>query len=180
MRLSILIAEDSPVDRMLLSTIVGKQGHRVLTAADGQEDGLDRIGVLARDLQADGALAGDHIGVVERMHEGQAARDLDLPGLGLRVVERVAMQDDIAAQTPHGFDLDGRRRPRHHDGCGNTELARRQRDALGVIARRCADHAHPSLRVRQPDDLVVGAADLEREDRLKILPLQQHGSRQAL
>ncbi|MFN5719342.1 MAG: pyridoxal-phosphate dependent enzyme, partial [Bradyrhizobium sp.] len=47
-------------------------------------------------------LAGDHIGVVERMHEGQAARDLDLPGLGLRVVERVAMQDDIAAQTPHG------------------------------------------------------------------------------
>ncbi|MCW8157322.1 response regulator [Stutzerimonas stutzeri] len=37
MRLSILIAEDSPVDRMLLSTIVAKQGHRVLTAADGQE-----------------------------------------------------------------------------------------------------------------------------------------------
>ncbi len=37
MRLSILIAEDSPVDRMLLSTIVGKQGHRVLTAADGLE-----------------------------------------------------------------------------------------------------------------------------------------------
>ncbi len=37
MRLSILIAEDSPVDRMLLATIVGKQGHRVLAAADGQE-----------------------------------------------------------------------------------------------------------------------------------------------
>ena len=36
-RLTILIAEDSPVDRMLLSTIVAKQGHRVLTAADGLE-----------------------------------------------------------------------------------------------------------------------------------------------
>ena len=35
--LTILIAEDSPVDRMLLSTIVAKQGHRVLTAADGLE-----------------------------------------------------------------------------------------------------------------------------------------------
>ena len=34
-RLSILIAEDSPVDRMLLSTIIARQGHRVLTAADG-------------------------------------------------------------------------------------------------------------------------------------------------
>ncbi|MEO4048364.1 SpoIIE family protein phosphatase [Pseudomonas sp. CAU 1711] len=36
-RLSILIAEDSAADRLLLSTIVGRQGHRVLTAADGQQ-----------------------------------------------------------------------------------------------------------------------------------------------
>ncbi len=36
-RLTILIAEDSPVDRMLLSTIVARQGHRVLTAADGMQ-----------------------------------------------------------------------------------------------------------------------------------------------
>ncbi len=36
-RLTILIAEDSPVDRMLLSTIVSRQGHRVLTAADGMQ-----------------------------------------------------------------------------------------------------------------------------------------------
>ncbi len=36
-RLSILIAEDSAADRMLLSTIVSRQGHRVLTAANGLE-----------------------------------------------------------------------------------------------------------------------------------------------
>ncbi|PAU54374.1 fused response regulator/phosphatase [Pseudomonas indica] len=36
-RLSILIAEDSAADRMLLSTIVSRQGHRVLTAANGME-----------------------------------------------------------------------------------------------------------------------------------------------
>ncbi|QQN50942.1 ATP-binding SpoIIE family protein phosphatase [Stutzerimonas balearica] len=35
--LIILVAEDSPVDRMLLSTIVSRQGHRVLTAANGLE-----------------------------------------------------------------------------------------------------------------------------------------------
>lgn len=35
--LTILVAEDSPVDRMLLSTIVSRQGHRVLTAANGLE-----------------------------------------------------------------------------------------------------------------------------------------------
>lgn len=36
-RLSILIAEDSAADRMLLSTIVSRQGHRVLTAGNGLE-----------------------------------------------------------------------------------------------------------------------------------------------
>ena len=36
-QLTILIAEDSPVDRMLLSAIVARQGHRVVTAADGQQ-----------------------------------------------------------------------------------------------------------------------------------------------
>lgn len=36
-RLSILIAEDSAADRMLLSTIVGREGHRVLTASNGLE-----------------------------------------------------------------------------------------------------------------------------------------------
>ena len=36
-RLSILIAEDNSADRMLLSTIVSRQGHRVLTASNGLE-----------------------------------------------------------------------------------------------------------------------------------------------
>lgn len=36
-RLSILIAEDNAADRMLLSTIVSRQGHRSLTASNGME-----------------------------------------------------------------------------------------------------------------------------------------------
>ncbi|MHA6494540.1 SpoIIE family protein phosphatase [Pseudomonas borbori] len=36
-RLSILIAEDNAADRMLLSTIVSRQGHRALTASNGLE-----------------------------------------------------------------------------------------------------------------------------------------------
>ncbi|TLX55493.1 fused response regulator/phosphatase [Stutzerimonas nosocomialis] len=35
--LTILIAEDNPADRMLLSAIVSRQGHRVLTAGNGLE-----------------------------------------------------------------------------------------------------------------------------------------------
>lgn len=37
MPLSVLIAEDNAADRMLLSTIVSRQGHRVLTASNGLE-----------------------------------------------------------------------------------------------------------------------------------------------
>lgn len=36
-RLSILIAEDNAADRMLLSTIISRQGHRALTASNGLE-----------------------------------------------------------------------------------------------------------------------------------------------
>lgn len=35
--LTILIAEDSAADRMLLSSIVRRQGHQVLTASNGAE-----------------------------------------------------------------------------------------------------------------------------------------------
>ncbi len=42
-------------------------------AADGDEDRVDRPLVLAQDLHPDRALPGDHVGIVERVHEGQAA-----------------------------------------------------------------------------------------------------------
>jgi hypothetical protein len=40
-------------------------------AADADEDRVDRRLMLAQDLHADRALAGDHVGVVERVHEGE-------------------------------------------------------------------------------------------------------------
>ena len=36
-RITVLIAEDGPADRMLLATLVARLGHRVLTAANGLE-----------------------------------------------------------------------------------------------------------------------------------------------
>lgn len=44
-RLSILIAEDNAADRMLLSTIVSRQGHRSLTASNG----LEAVALFARE-----------------------------------------------------------------------------------------------------------------------------------
>ena len=50
-RLTVLIAEDSPADRMLLSTIVSRQGHRVLTASNGLE-AVQRCAELAQSGDA--------------------------------------------------------------------------------------------------------------------------------
>ena len=48
-----------------------------------------------------------------------------------------------------------------------------KRHALRVVAGRGADHAALRGRVVQRGDLVVGAAQLEREDRLQVLALEQ-------
>ena len=47
-------------------------------AADGDEHRVQRALVLAQDFHRDGALAGDHVRVVERVHEGQALLLLQL------------------------------------------------------------------------------------------------------
>ena len=144
------------------------------SAADGDEDGGDGFGVLAGDLQPDRALAGDDVGVVERVYEDGAGLRRAPGRLGEGLVEGVAMQDHVAAQRPHGGDLDGGRGDRHDDGRDRAALPRREGDTLGVVAGRGADDAARQLLRRQGGDLVVGAADLEREDRLQVLALLQH------
>jgi len=74
----------------------------------------------------------------------------------------------------HCIDLDLRRGRRHDDHRPATELARRERHALGMIAGRGGDDAALSLRRRQVGHFVVGAAQLEREHRLHVLALEQH------
>ena len=54
-----------------------------------------------------------------------------------------------------------------------TEMARRERDALRVVAGARRDDAARALGVRQVRDAVVGAAQLEAEDRLQVLALEE-------
>ena len=143
-------------------------------AADGHEDRLDRIGMLAQDLHSHRALPGDHVGIVVGRHEREPALDLEPARLGECLVETVAEQHDLATAPAHGVDLDARRRARHDDRRRDPELGRCQRHALGVVAGRGGDDAAGPHLGRQADDLVVGATDLEREDRLQVLALEEH------
>ena len=143
-------------------------------AADRHEDGVELAARLAQDLDRDGALPRDHVRIVEGMHERQIALAHD----GLRVfvgaVVVVAMQHHFATEVAHRAHLDVRRGLRHHDDRGDAA-------ALAASATPCAwlpadAQMTPRLRdrVRQVRDLVVGAAQLEREHRLQVLALQQH------
>ena len=65
----------------------------------GDEDGVDFVaGTLAQDLHADGALAGDHVRIVEGMDERELplARQHQRMLVGLIVV--IAVQHHLAAE----------------------------------------------------------------------------------
>lgn len=109
--LCILVAEDNPVDRLILATLLERQGHRVLTAGDGAQavarfaesrphlvlmdmlmPVMDGLGLL--DDQAL-VLAGDQVALLEyrRLQQAQAVHRQDLGfqyegvvGLGEEVV----------------------------------------------------------------------------------------------
>jgi hypothetical protein len=84
------------------------------------------------------------------------------------------------AAREHRIDLHARRGHRHHDDRATAQPLRRERHALRVIAGRRRDHPPREFVGRQPRHLVVGAAQLEREHRLQVLALEQHGVAEAL
>ncbi len=128
--------------------------------------------MLAQDFHADGALAGNHMRIVERVHERQLEflfqRQRVVVGIGVRVAE----QHDFAAASPNRVHLDLRRGGRHHDHCAAAELGRRQRQPLRMVACGSANHAALELGRGQAGHLVVSAAQFETEHALHIFTLE--------
>ena len=133
---------------------------------------MGEVGILLQQLLADGALARDHLDVVERRDQGVALQLGESAALAVGLIEAVAKQHDVAALTAHRVDLDVRRGLGHHDDRLDAELGGRQGNPLGVVAGRGGDDAAFFLLLGQGGDLVVGAAQLEGVNRLQILPLQ--------
>ena len=117
------------------------------TATDRHHDAPDLIAMaLAQNLHGNRALSGDHIRIVERMHEAQPFDLLKFARMRVGAVEVVAMQDNFATEVGDGLQLDARCGCRHHDHCAQTELARRKRHALCVIAGGGTDHTACACR----------------------------------
>ena len=66
------------------------------SAADRDEDRLDAVAVpLAQDLHGDRALAGDDVGIVERVHEHEIAVAREADRMLVRRLVVIAMQHDL-------------------------------------------------------------------------------------
>ncbi len=153
--------------------IGGDSGDQT-AAAHGNENRVDVIAVvLTQDLHGDGALPGDHIWVVEGVHEHQPAfpAEFDRVLVGLIIV--IAVQHDFSAEVGDRLHFDFRRGQRHDDDGGNAPRAGSQRDPLSMVAGRSADHAALRADRRQLRDFVVCTANFERKDRLKVFTFEQ-------
>ena len=152
--------------------VAGDTGQQPATA-DRHEDGREVFPGLAKDFEGHGALSGDHQGIVERMNHHAPGGQGQFVATGLGVGERVARQLHFGAEIANRIHLDLRRRPRHHDESGHAEVSRRERHALGMIAGAGGEHAARPLVGRQVRHAVVGAPQLEAEDRLQVFTLQE-------
>ena len=150
------------------------------TTANGHEHRVQRSGVLAQHFHGDRALAGDHIGVVKGVNEGQAVFFLQGHRVLVGVGVAVAKEHHLAAELLDGVDLHLWCGGGHDDDRARAEFAGAQRHALGVVTGRGANHAFFQLRNCEIGHLVVGAAQLEAVHRLLVFALEQDGVVQAL
>ena len=130
---------------------------------------------VPQDFVADGALAGNHERVIERVHERAAGGLDDAVAVGLRVGVAVARQHHFSPHLANRVHFDRGGRLRHHDDGAQTEMPCGEGHTLAVIAGARGNHPPAPFRLRHVGDPVVGAAQLEAEDRLKILTLQENG-----
>ena len=157
-----------------------RHGHRdagdEAAAAHRHQDGPD-IGPLLEDLETDGALPGDHVGMIERRDHRQTLLPRD--GLGPRALlgrPGGARQHHLATIAPHPVDLHLWGGFGHHHHRPEPEVTRGESQCLPVIAARGGDHAPRPASCHQPRQCVIGTADLERADRLEELTLEGDGN----
>ena len=143
------------------------------TAADRHEDRLDWIRVLPHNFHPDGALSCNNVRVVVGVHINQPLLLHQHPGVSGCLVECVPVQNHPGAVGSHPVDLDTRGCLGHDDRGLHAHAARRVSEALGMVARRCRDHAGRSFGLTELAHLVVGTAQLEGEHRLEILALEE-------
>ena len=159
----------SRLDRPRRNRVAGDQP----AAADRDHQHVE-VRRLLQHFERDGALPGDHMRIVIRMHPDELAFRCDRLGAHLRVRHRLAVQHHRCAIGFGRRDLHERRRHRHHDGRRNVQPLRMIGDRLRVIAGRHGNHAARAFGLAQRGQLGERAALLERVGDLQVLVFDPH------
>ena len=157
------------------SGLLRLDGHRHARGqppAPHRQDHGVHPGQVLDDLQAQGALAGDHLGVVKGVDEGIPLGHQGLgPHQGLAQVP--AMEDHFGAVALGGQLLGNRGPLGHDDGGRQAQLGRGKGHALAVVARRGGHHLDPFAPLLEQGQAVDGPPQLERPGGLEVLQLQE-------
>jgi len=140
------------------------------TAADGDEHRVE-VRQLLQQLDRDGALAGDHVAVLEGVDERGAALRLGLHRLQEGFVVAAPRRNHPCAQALDGLHLQLVGVLWHVDRRRDLEDRGRVSDALAVIAGAGGDHPGGALPGQHTHQLVEGAPHLEGAGRLDSLDL---------
>ena len=149
----------------------GDAGHEA--AARERDHHRVQVRAVLEQLEPDGALAGDDVGMVEGRQLDPALLGDEPVDLGLGIVLARADHPHLG---PKGFDrrhLDRRHQPRQADTGRHAEAGRGIGHRPPVVAGRGADHAPLTLFRAKAGQRVGGTADLEGTDRLCRLQLEQ-------
>ncbi len=150
----------------------GHRHPRGQPPAPHRQDHGVQFGQVLDDLQAQGTLAGNHLGVVEGMDKSIA---LGHQGLGpLQGLPQVPAMENHFSPVALGGQLLGNRGPLGHDDGGRkTQLGRGEGHPLAVVAGGGGHHPRPLAPRFEQGQAVDGPPQLERPGGLEVLQLQE-------
>lgn len=157
-----------------LERLDGERHAGAQTAAAQGHDHVGDVRHVFEDLKTDGALAAQHLIIIERGHVDHAFVVAQFLRVRCGFVEHLAAQHHVRAVRFSGIHLQRRSDLRHADGGLRATFTGRVRHTLRMVACGSGDDAMRKLLVRQRCDLVIRATNLERSGDLEILGLKQN------
>ena len=127
---------------------------------------------LVEDFQSDGSLSGNHLLVIERMHEGIAVLIPQLQRLLVSVIIDTRNQADLCTQTLGCLYLGDRGTLGQTDEALHSHGGSAESHTLCVVACRTGNHTFLLLFLRELGNLIVCTSNLERPRLLEAFRFQ--------
>src|SRR6185295_5007093 len=142
-------------------------------AADRHDERVELVRVLEH-LERHGALTGDDVVVIERMHVRASALARDLERDRVRFVVATVREHGLRAAALDSGELGERYTLGEHDGHRRANKLRGERDALPVVPGGCGHDTGGALCRIETRERVQRTADLEGASALEVLELEIH------